>query len=59
MVNYKRIPEEKREEFQEMLHYAFKPHKEEIDYHNDEEFWSIIGDPGKLSASFGRKSSSS
>lgn len=45
MVNYKRIPEEKREEFQEMLHYAFRPHKEEVDYHDDEEFWSRIGDP--------------
>ncbi len=31
-VNYKRIPEEDREEFKEMLHYAFSPHKEEVDY---------------------------
>lgn len=42
--NYKRIPEENREEFKEMLHYAFRPHKEEVDY-NDEVFWPRVGDP--------------
>ncbi|MBS3787911.1 GNAT family N-acetyltransferase [Candidatus Bipolaricaulota bacterium] len=44
MVNYKKIPEEDREKFQEMLHYAFSPHKKEVDY-DDEDFWLRIGNP--------------
>lgn len=44
MANYREVPEEDREAFQETLHYAFSPHKEEVDYHDDEDYWPSMGD---------------
>jgi len=45
VVTYKKVKEEDRDKFQDMIHYAFSPHREEVDHHKDEDYWSMIGDP--------------
>ena len=45
MVSYRKVSKEDREDFKDMLHYAFQPHKREQDHRDDKNYWSRIGSP--------------
>ncbi|MFP3953356.1 MAG: enhanced intracellular survival protein Eis [Candidatus Acetothermia bacterium] len=42
-MKYKPIPKKREKEFYKLLDYAFRPHKEEKSYENEEDYWPIVG----------------
>ncbi len=44
MVTYREVPDDQREEFHHLLHYAFRPHEEEDSYDSEEDFWDGVGE---------------
>lgn len=41
-MKYNRIPEERRRNFFKILDYAFRPHEEEREYKDEDDFWEIV-----------------
>ncbi len=42
-MKFKPIPEKRKKEFYKSLDYAFRPHKEERSYDDEEDYWPIVG----------------
>lgn len=44
LTDYRKVPDNQREKFHRMLHYAFQPHEEPPDYNEEDDFRSGVGD---------------